>query len=459
MKARFYLAIFWACFAPMALPQGLCAEWLSAGCLTDCSVSSCETIYTWQPVTTYRQRWDVVYEEREVTRYCPVWETQIRECRYQVLRPETETVYHKQRYTVVTPVWETQMHDASYDQIRHICETHYQEQKCTVMRAVTKTENRTQRLIVKRLVTETVEEDVQQTRWQPVTTYQSQVVDQGSFQTQLIQKEKWAPHCLRWAPAGWGIDPASGKPRYQLAGLAWQKKPSKIKTVSRQVWVPNPVTVQVPQTTYQQVVETVKVPRQLERWVEEEVEQTVPVTVQELVPEEQVRQVPVTVTRQVVERIERQIPVRVCRQVTEQRERVVPVSCTRLVREERVEQVPVRVCKYIAKVEKVRLPRVIRTCVPVVEYRCTPCKVISHVSEACCGSAVTMPMVVDTSCCGVSCAGPLDNGFSDAWQAPLRMSPVPAVEQEGEPTGRPALPSGTPAVGQRWYGTYPLGTS
>jgi len=417
-------------------------------------------MYAWQPVTTYREQCDVVYEEQEVTCYRPVWETQIRECRYTVLRPETETVYHEQQYTVVTPVWETQMHDASYNQVRNICETHYQEQKFTVMRAVTKTEYRTQRQTVRRFVNETIEEDVQQIRCQPVTTYQSKVVDQGSMQTQQVQKEKWAPHCLRWAPAGWGIDPATGKPRYQLPGLAWQKKPGKIKTVSKQVWVPNPVTVQVPKTTYQQVVETVKVPRQVGRWVEEEVVQNIPVAVQELVPEEQVRQVPITVTRQVVERIERQIPVRVCREVTEQRVRTVPVTCTRMVSEERVEQIPVRVCKYVATVEKVCVPRVIRTCVPVIDYRCTPCNVISHVSDACCSSAVTMPMTVDTSCCGVSCAGGVGSDFAAPLETPsLTPPPISPAEQDGNATERPSLPTANPTAGDGWYRAYPRSTS
>ncbi|NIP85914.1 MAG: hypothetical protein GTO03_10280, partial [Planctomycetales bacterium] len=409
MKARFYLLAIWAGLATTAGPPPLFAQGFPTPCgLAGCEVG-CQTVFTWQPVTTYREQCEVVYDQREVTRYCPVWETQVRECRYTVLRPETETVYCQQQYTVVTPVWETQMHDASYNRVRNICETHYQEQKYTECRAVTRSEVRTQRQTIRRCVTETIEEEVQQTRWQPVTTYHDTVVDQGSLQTQWVQKEKWAPHCLRWAPAGWGIDPATGKPRYQLPGLAWEKKPGKIKMVARQVWVPNPVTVQVPQTTYQQVVETVKVPRQVARWVEEEVEHKIPVTWQELVREEKVRQVPVTVTRQVVERVERQIPVRVCRAVAEQRVRMVPVTCTRLVCEERVEQVPVRVCKYVARKETICVPRVIRRCVPVVTYCCRPCQVISHVPDACCESDVTLPMAWEGpaggGCHGGGCQG------------------------------------------------------
>jgi hypothetical protein len=419
----------WTLLIAMFLPLSARAQCTKAQCTrAQCNgacvgnqTSGLQTVFQWQPFAPTDESCQASFQECQVIRYRPVWETRMREQRVTIARRVTESSEREEPYTLITPVWETKTQDASYDQVSHVNETHYREQRFTVMRAVTQTETRAQRQIVRRYVRETVHDNVQQYRWQPVTNYHSTVVERGGYQTEYIQKQKLSPPKLSWTKGQWVIDPTTGTSRFQPAGLAWVKTPGQVETVARKKWVSNPVTIQVPQTTYQQVAATVKTPRQVGRWVDEEVVTHVPFTVKKMVPEEQVRQVPYTVTRQVVQRIERQAPVQVCRYVYEQKVRRIPVTQTRVVFEEHVQQVPVRFCRFVPVVESVAIPG--PPPMPCCADACSSCAVGSGISAACCASGVTMPLAIGSSCCGITCGGTATNELATRFEAP---SPRPA---------------------------------
>jgi hypothetical protein len=408
----------------------------------------CQTVYEFQPVTAFQVQCEVVYEPQEVTCYQQVWETQTRTCRYTVARPVTQTVEREERYTVLTPVWETQMRDASYNQVRTVSETHYRDEQFTVMRPVWQTENRAQRQRVRRYVTQTVEREVQNVRYEPVTTYRTSVVDKGRYETRQVEKKGWSFSRLVWASADLSADPATVQPRRRWPTLVWAKAPAPTRSVAQRVWQPNPVTVRVPQTSYEKVVDTVKVPTQVGRWVEEEVVHNVPVRVCKMVPEQQTRRVPYTVNRQVTERVERQIPVRVCRYVSQEKVRKVPVTYTRMMYEECVKQVPVRVCKMIPTTRVVCVPRVVRRIVPVTDCRCVPRTVVIQAPAGCGCAGITAPIAAEGTCCGVVAqGGPL---VGQAQQVIVDTSAATNDTDDGS-SQKPSESTKEPRTQDGWY--------
>jgi hypothetical protein len=225
---------------------------------------------------------------------------------------------------------------------------------------------REERFMVQRPVTETVQQTQYRTVMRPVTTFATQVVDQGCWQDQV----SCVPGSRTWPRLAWGqpqtfVDPATGAATTVRGGLAWVQTQTPATQVVQRVWKPNPVAVQVPQTSMvaEQVAECV--PVQVCKMVNEEQVRQVPVQVCKMVAEEQVRKVPVTTCRQVVERVERQVPVQVCKFVTEERVRQVPVTTCKFVSEERVEPYEVKVCRIECRKETVQVPRVVSKQVPV----------------------------------------------------------------------------------------------
>ena len=324
----------------------------------------CEIIYQQQQVDTCRVQNDIIFEEHWITTYEPVWETEMQTCHYTVARPETQTIDREVRCVSIKPVWETRVSDRSYNIVRQVVETKECEERYTVSRPVMETECREQKVQVQRCVTRTVEKEIPQISQQPVTRMKTTYVDQGEFVTQQVEKPRRLQFSLlKWAPGGWGVDPANGKQRYQIPGLVWVKQP-KTKTVSERVWQARQVAVEVPETTYEQVVTNIKVPTEVSEWVVEEEIRRVPVCVCKMVTEECVRIVPVTTCREVIERVENKVTVPVCRYIREEEVRRVPYTYTRIMYEQHVREVPVRVCKMVPVRKRILMPRSVQKMVP-----------------------------------------------------------------------------------------------
>jgi hypothetical protein len=237
---------------------------------------------------------------------------------------------------------------------------------------------------VRRPVYETAYRTECQTVMQPVTSYRTEYVDQGCYVEQIVMKPGLPKSRLRWASGSSTLDPMTGAVVYNPPGLYWEQTPRGRYEVQR-VWQPNPVAVQVPQTSYVPQTVSRQVPVQVCRYVEEQVVRDVPYQVCRIVREEQVRKVPYTVCRQVVERVEQQVPVQVCRMVTEEQTREVPVTTCRMVYEDRVEQVPYRVCRMEAVQETVQVPRCVEKRIPVTYTTYVPRVVCCRVPIDACG--------------------------------------------------------------------------
>jgi len=338
----------------------------------------CQIIYENQSLDTCQLRNQIIYEERVITTYEPVWETEMRTCYYTVARPETQVIERAQRCVVIKPVWETQICDRSYDVVRNVVETCEREERYTVSRLVYETECREQKVQVSRYVTRTVDREVPQVTHTPVTRMRTEYVDKGSYVTEQVQKPRRIQFSvLRWAPGGWGTDPANGKKRYELPGFVWVKKP-KMRTVSQTVWQPRQVAVEIPETTYQRVVKNVTVPTQVGEWVVEEEVRQVPVCVCKIITEECVRRIPYTTCREVIERVENRVTVPVCKYIREQQVRMIPCTYTRMMYERRVQQVPVRVCRMVPVQKKILVPRCIQSMVPGKKISRVPRLVMLH---------------------------------------------------------------------------------
>src|SRR5207302_7703937 len=142
----------------------------------------------------------------------------------------------------------------------------------------------------------------------PVTTTQTQYVDQGQYVTNY-QAQSQVRNRLWCVPSGAQVNPATGTTAYYRGGLRWV--PTQGPTVLRPVttYMPNVVAQQVATTSYQPVAMTQQVPVTVNRLVDEVVTQQVPVQVARMETQEVVQDVPVTVQRPVTERIVNKVPV------------------------------------------------------------------------------------------------------------------------------------------------------
>ena len=315
-----------------------------------------------------------------------------------------------------------------------IPETSDREERYMVARPVIETQEREERYIVRRQVMETAERDESTAVVEPVTTYRTNYVDQGTFVEQQVVTPGPVRTRLRWLPGACAVDPLTGAAAYQRGGLAWVPEAAPAEVTVARVWAPNVVAQQVPQTTYVQRIVTRKVPVQVARCVDEEVVRKVPVQVQRIVQEEQVRRVPVTTYRQVVERVQQQTPVQVCKMVEEEVVRRIPVTTCRMVTEERVSQTPVQVCKMVAFEQTFRVPRVVEKRTPVTYTQQVPRLVVMRVPidpcgapAPCCGGAgvVAAPVMVPSAV-----QHPLPGGTLQPSQ------PTPASPQPAGPSAR-----------------------
>lgn len=340
---------------------------------------ACQIIYESVSQNTPCLRNGIVYEKREITTLEPVWETEMRMCYYTVARPETQIVEREQRCVVIKPIWETSVCDQSYEVVRNVVETAEREERYTICRPVYETEQREQKVLVNKYVTRTVEQDVQRVSLEPVTKMRTTHVDRGQYVTETYQKPGMTFSMLRWAPGGWGPDPANGRQRYELPGLVWKQNSPRMRTLTRSRWQPRTEAVEVPETTYQRVVTNVKVPIQVGEWVSEEEVRQVCVCVCKMVTEECVRTVPYTTCRQVIEKVENRVTIPVCKYIREERVRKIPCTYSRLVYEQRVQQVPVRVCKMVPVRKTILVPRYLQTLVPNKTKRLIPRTVVLQV--------------------------------------------------------------------------------
>jgi hypothetical protein len=243
----------------------------------------------------YRLVYETAYEQRQVTAY----------------RVDYETVYDQQTVTTQRPQWTTEMQERKY--------------------------------VVQRQLPETAYHDQQYTTWEPTVTCRPVTVDQGQWVNQVVCRPGDVRNRLRWVRGGCVTDPSTGVAAYRPGGLFWVPTQGPSRVEAQRVWMPNPVTVQVPQTAYVQKVAT----------------------------------------------------------------RRIPVTTYRTVNEERVEQVPVQVCQMVSVDQVVSVPRVVEKRTPVTCTYCVPKTVVRRVPvtpSICCSVGYVAPCA--TCAAPASCSAP-----------------------------------------------------
>lgn len=350
-----------------------------------------QTVYEQQPVTVYRLEYETVFEEQQVTVQRPVWETEYRERRYTVAKPVVETAEREERYTVMRPVWETSYRDQSYDRVHYVTETEMREQRHVVSRPVMEQTYRDQQRVVRRPVVETVMQNHSYTAYDPVTTMQTQYVDQGSYVNSVAYAPGPVRNRLQFLPGAYAVDPLTGLTYWRRGGFYWVPTAAPGAYVAQQQYVPNVVAVQQPQTTYVARVVTEQRPVEVTKYVDEVITEKVPVQVCRMEQQEEVRQVPVTVQKPVVERVNCQVPVRTCRWVEQEMVRKIPVTTQRIVHEERVDNVAVQVCRMVTETRAVQRPRTVASWKPYTATQTVPRTVVMHVPVDACSAYSESP--------------------------------------------------------------------
>jgi hypothetical protein len=328
-----------------------------------------KTIYEEVPVTTYRWQVENLLEERQVTSYRGEWVTENRVKRYRVAKPVTETSTREERYTVLKPVYETEEQERVYDKTTYVTETATRQERYLVQKPVYETQMQEQRQVVRKAVNETVMQQSQALAYEPVTTYRTQLVDQGGFVDQAAYVPGTTRNRLSWVPGGYAADTTTGTVFRHRAGLHCVPFQTPGAVVTQRVYVPNVVAQQIPQTTYTAKVVTQETPVNVTRYVDEVVSQQVPVQTMRMEQVEEVRDVPYTVQRPVTERIVEKVPVQRVRWEQQEVVREVPVTTQRIEYEEREEEVPVQVYKVIPEVKTVQVPKAVGQWVAVQSKR------------------------------------------------------------------------------------------
>lgn len=419
-----------------------------------------KTVYETQAVTAYRLEYETIFEEREITVQKPVWETEMRERRYTVAKPLIETSEREERYTVLKPVWETSYRDESYDRVKLVNETEMREERVIVNRPVWEDREVEQQHTVRKAVVETAMQDRSYTTYDPVTSMQTEYVQQNNVVSNWVYSPGAVSNRLQFAPGGYVVDPATGLAYWQRGGLTWVPTIGAGTYGLQQQIVPSTIAVQRPVVSMVPRTVTEQQPVQVTRYVDEVVVQKVPVRVLRTEQCEEVRQVPVTVQKQVVERIEKQVPVQTLRYERQEMVRKVPVTTQKVVYEERVEQMPVQVYKVQTELRKVQEPKTVAVWKPFQTTQQVPRTVVMQVPVDPCGVCRPSSLPTTTYYPVIPSAPPAPPA-PPAPQAIITQRPAsePAkanseqdkavdesvLKKSGEPT--PAKPAETPAVG------------
>lgn len=331
-----------------------------------------KVVYDDVEVTQYRVEYENQIEEREVTSTKPVFETEQRTRRIRVARPVTETSIREEKYYTLKPVHETEYREEAYDKVTWVQETEMRQQKYLVNHPVTETQMQERQHVVRRAVNETVMQQQCVTAMEPVTTYRTQLVDQGGFVDSTTLVPGTTRNRLSWVPRGVATDNLSGQVFSHHAGFHWVPQTTPGALVTQRLYVPNVVAQQIPQTALMPRQVMQEVPVNVTRYQDEVVTEQVPVTVQRIEQTEEVREYPVTVSKPMTERVVNKIPVHKVRYEKEEHVRQIEVQTQRIEYEDVDQPYEVQVCRMETEVRKVEVPITVRKVVPYTAIRRTP---------------------------------------------------------------------------------------
>lgn len=359
-------------FCALALAAAVSAPLVAQDVCVPCERIVNRVVYDEEPYTAYRVEYETVFEQREITTQRPVYETEVRVRRYRVAKPVTETATREERYFTLKPVYETEERTREYDQTTWETVTETRQDRVIVQRPVVETQMHERQHVVRRPVQETVWQDQAYTQLAPVTTMQTQYVDQGGFVDTLNFVPGVTRNRLRWIPRGVSTHADTGETYYRRGGLGWVPTTTPGTYAVNRAYVPNVVAQQVPVTSLMPQTVVQKVPLAVTRYQDEVVTEQVPVTVQRMEQIEEIRETPVTYQRPKTERIVEKIPVQTVRYEREEHVRKVPYEVQRIEYEDREEPYEVKVLRWETEIKTIDVPVQQRKLVEYTAYRLVP---------------------------------------------------------------------------------------
>ncbi len=369
-----------------------------------------KTVYEQTPVTMTQLVNETVYQKQKVTEYKPVWQTEKRERRTTVLKPVHETSERVERYRVRWPVTETKYRERQYEETVYETSTELQEQQVVVEEPVYETQTREERVVVKRPVTE------QLIRHDTTTVYRPALVEGTELTTANLQIDQLVPtpgtraRVQRLTP-GYYTDPVTGQTVFRRRGLYWVANPPSYQLQSTNV----PVLAIQPSSELTLVPETVttQTPVEVTRYVEAVETRKVPIQVEKTVRRIETRKVPVQVKKpKIIVRTER-VPYEETRYVEQIIEQKIPVSKITYETVERVEPYEASVCSWMPITREIEVPRVVPKEVEVTMIKHSP-------------RTITMRVPIDAFGNILGPAIPLPGQTVETVEAPLVLSQPPA---------------------------------
>lgn len=335
-----------------------------------------QTILEPQTVTNFRWELQTEYETRQVTVAKPITVTETRERRSVVYKPVQKNRILEEHYEVLKPITETSYREQEVQETVYETSTEMQIQQTVVEKPVIETQYRDEQVIVRKPVSQTILQTENVTAYRPQTVAQTVYAPTNVIVPQVVRQPGFNNR-LQWLPRGYYYDPLTGVPTWQRTGFHWVPNPPVVQSVVQPVLVPTqqletayvpeviqtqkPVTV----TSWQDMVETRRVPFEVQRTERVIQNHQVPVEVRKPVIRTKVEKVPVETTRYEKQSTVRRVPF--VETTYEKVEQVEPyqVQVQKWVNETSSIQVPKQVWKRIESQSVQMVPRTVMHSVPV----------------------------------------------------------------------------------------------
>lgn len=326
----------------------LCAE---ASAQSGCQLVP-QTILEPQTVTNYRWELQTEYETRQVTVAKPITVTETRERRSVVLKPVQKNRILEEQYEVLKPITETSYREQEIQETVYETSTEMQTQQSVIEKPVIETQYRDEQVIVRKPISQTLLQTENVTTYRPQTVAQTVYAPTNVIVPQVV-RQPFFNNRLQWLPGGYYYDPLTGVPTWQRTGYHWVPNPPVVQSVVQPALVP---TQQLETAYVPEIVQTQK-PVTVTSWQDTVETRRVPFEVQRTERVIESRQVPVEVRKPVVRTKVEKVPVETVRYEKQMMVRRVPFVETTYEKVEQVEPYQVQVQKWVNETSSIQVPK------------------------------------------------------------------------------------------------------
>lgn len=311
-----------------------------------------QTVLEPQTVTSYRWELQTEYETRQVTVAKPITITETRERRSTVYKPVQKNRILEEQYEVLKPITETSYREQEVQETVYETSTEMQTQQSVIEKPVIETQYRDEQVVVRKPVTQTMLQTENVTAYRPQTVAQTVYTPTNVVVPQAVRQPLFNNR-LQWLPGGYYYDPLTGIPSWQRTGFHWVPNQPVVQSVIQPALVPT----QQLQTAYvPEVVQTQK-PVTVTSWQDTVETRRVPYEVQRTERVIESRQVPVEVRKPVIRTKVEKVPVETVRYEKQTMVRRVPFVETTYEKVEQVEPYQVQVQKWVNETSSIQVPK------------------------------------------------------------------------------------------------------